>query len=87
MEMFNTARSLGLSLDEKAYMNLISYYGKAGIVLNTSPFTKQNKKLLHLYSYVVGFTMLALFMLTKNFYDCVKHFCIRYLALLEGLYS
>lgn len=32
-EMFNTARDLGLSLDEKAYMNRISYYGKAGILL------------------------------------------------------
>lgn len=30
LEMFNTARSLGLSLDEKAYMNLVSFYGKAG---------------------------------------------------------
>ncbi|PQM41223.1 pentatricopeptide repeat-containing protein [Prunus yedoensis var. nudiflora] len=30
VEMFNTACSLGLSLDEKAYMNLISYCGKAG---------------------------------------------------------
>lgn len=73
--MFNTAHSLGLSVDEKAYMNLISYYGKAGIVLNTSPFTKQNKKLLHLFIYCqfyhVGFVML-----TKNFYDCGKHFCI-----------
>ena len=33
VEMINAAQSLGLSLDEKAYMNLISYYGKAGIVL------------------------------------------------------
>ena len=32
-EMFNTARSLGLSLDEKAYMNLIGYYGKAGNIM------------------------------------------------------
>lgn len=32
-KMFNTARDLGLSLDEKAYMNLISYFGKAGIIL------------------------------------------------------
>lgn len=42
VEMFNTARSLGLSLDEKAYMNLISYCGKAGIVLNLPPFSKTN---------------------------------------------
>lgn len=41
VEMFNTACSLGLSPDEKAYMNLISYYGKAGIMLNPPPFTKQ----------------------------------------------
>ncbi|BBG98487.1 Tetratricopeptide repeat-like superfamily protein [Prunus dulcis] len=32
VEMFNTACSLGLSLDEKAYMNLISYCGKAGSI-------------------------------------------------------
>jgi pentatricopeptide repeat protein len=38
VEMFNAARSFGLSLDEKAYMNLISYYGKAGIVLLLTPF-------------------------------------------------
>lgn len=30
MEMFNMARSRGIALDEKAYTNLISYYGKAG---------------------------------------------------------
>lgn len=28
--MFNKAGSLGVPLDEKAYMNLIGYYGKAG---------------------------------------------------------
>lgn len=31
--MFNAGCSFGLSPDEKAYMNLISYYGKAGMVL------------------------------------------------------
>lgn len=31
--MFNAARSSGLSPDEKAYTNLISCYGKAGIIL------------------------------------------------------
>lgn len=59
MEMFNTARSLGLSLDEKAYMNLISYYGKAGIVLNTSPFTTKQKMVALVFIccrfYYVGF--------------------------------
>ncbi|KAL6972238.1 hypothetical protein U1Q18_031926 [Sarracenia purpurea var. burkii] len=30
VEMFNKARSMGVSLDEKAYSNLICYYGKAG---------------------------------------------------------
>lgn len=30
VEMLNTACSLGLSLDEKAYMNMITFYGKAG---------------------------------------------------------
>lgn len=38
LEMFNTARSLGLSLDEKAYMNLVSFYGKAGNRLAPSPY-------------------------------------------------
>lgn len=28
--MFNKGRSLGVPLDEKTYMNLIGYYGKAG---------------------------------------------------------
>lgn len=30
VEMFNMARNLGMALDEKAYTNLICYYGKAG---------------------------------------------------------
>lgn len=30
VEMFNLARTNGVALDEKAYTNLISYYGKAG---------------------------------------------------------
>ena len=30
VEMFNKARSSGVSLDEKTYTNLIGYYGKAG---------------------------------------------------------
>lgn len=30
IEMFNTAKSLGLSIDEKTYTNMISYYGKSG---------------------------------------------------------
>lgn len=29
MEIFNMARSRGIPLDEKAYTNLICYYGKA----------------------------------------------------------
>lgn len=36
VEIFNAARNLGVSLDEKAYMNLINYYGKAGIILLNS---------------------------------------------------
>lgn len=32
-EMFNLARANGVALDEKAYTNLISYYGKAGNIL------------------------------------------------------
>lgn len=36
VEIFSAARDLGVSLDEKAYMNLISYYGKAGIILLNS---------------------------------------------------
>ena len=34
VEMFNAARSSGHSPDEKAYANLISFYGKAGIVFS-----------------------------------------------------
>lgn len=30
IDTFNMARDLGISLDEKAYTNMISYYGKAG---------------------------------------------------------
>lgn len=30
VEMFNMARSMGVPLDERAYSNLISCYGKAG---------------------------------------------------------
>ena len=44
VEMFNTARSLGLCLDEKAYMNLISYYGKAGMVPLLPSFCVEAKK-------------------------------------------
>lgn len=33
VEMFNTARIKGVALDEKAYTNLICYYGKAGNTL------------------------------------------------------
>lgn len=29
--MFNAVHTWGLLLDEKAYMNLIGFYGKAGI--------------------------------------------------------
>jgi hypothetical protein len=42
VEMFNKARSLGVPLDEKAYMNLIGYYGKAG----TGPFYFNRDKIL-----------------------------------------
>lgn len=31
VKMFDTARSRGISLDEKAYTNIICYLGKAGI--------------------------------------------------------
>lgn len=31
IEMFNSAGREGVALDEKAYTNLICYYGKAGI--------------------------------------------------------
>lgn len=30
MEMFNMAQNKGMTLDEKAYTNMISYLGKAG---------------------------------------------------------
>lgn len=30
VEVFDMASNLGVPLDEKAYANLISYYGKAG---------------------------------------------------------
>lgn len=38
-DMFNTARSVGLSLDEKAYMNLIGCYGKSGNIMLIIIFT------------------------------------------------
>jgi hypothetical protein len=50
VEMINAAQSLGLSLDEKAYMNLITYYGKAGIVLLLNSVLKGNKKLKKLWT-------------------------------------
>lgn len=33
VEVFNMAQSMGVALDEKAYTNMICYYGKAGNVL------------------------------------------------------
>lgn len=61
VEMFNAAQSMGLTLDEKAYMNLISYYGKAGMVLlNISVISEMHKNktsfLLNCNSYI-GFIL------------------------------
>lgn len=33
VEVFNMAQSTGVALDEKAYTNMICYYGKAGKLL------------------------------------------------------
>lgn len=33
VEVFNMAQSMGVALDEKAYTNMICYYGKAGNML------------------------------------------------------
>lgn len=49
LEMFNTARSLGLSLDEKAYMNLIGFYGKAGNCLSLPPLDKVYRFIIYLF--------------------------------------
>lgn len=37
IEMFNTAQDSGLTIDEKAYTNMISFYGKAGGLLFSPP--------------------------------------------------
>lgn len=42
--MFKTAQSLGLSIDEKAYTNMISYYGKAGKCQDASQLFSKMKE-------------------------------------------
>lgn len=57
VEMFNLARTNGVALDEKAYTNLISYYGKAGrmIFLNFLMLTNTNLS-NYIFNHFVGKT-------------------------------
>jgi len=53
IDMFNTAQSMGFSMDEKTYTNMISYYGKAGKVFSYFPCVLGNQVF---FSYIIFLT-------------------------------